>query len=334
MPTDLINLIEVWLTERKFYVEVDGVCSRIYESNDGTIQGSVLGPILYAIFVSPLFDLTNLTNFADDNFIIEFNSQIKALIADLEMKLEMIVKWLKDSGLKVNESKTELCMFHRNDSRTITINIHNEQIISKKSMNVLGITFDCKLNWSDHVSNAIKKSNKSLCALRMIKRYLPCTVMKTLLVTNYYSILYYNAEIWLSRNLPCNSKQLLLSASANAIRSCALQFSPFISFEKIHEKVKLATPMQIADFRLSLLLYKTFNSNTYNKFWLELSDQIIITGRQNRFKCYKKNNYKIGFNILINRFHSLNDKINLNDFNLGFVQFKAKMKTQFKPYEM
>jgi hypothetical protein len=46
MPTDLINLIEVWLTERKFYVEVDGVCSRIYESNDGTIQGLVLGPIL------------------------------------------------------------------------------------------------------------------------------------------------------------------------------------------------------------------------------------------------------------------------------------------------
>ena len=60
---DLIAMIKAWLTNCKFYVEIDGVCSRIYESKDGTIQGLVLGPILYSIFVSPLFDLTNLNKF-------------------------------------------------------------------------------------------------------------------------------------------------------------------------------------------------------------------------------------------------------------------------------
>ena len=50
MPMDLVKLIEVWLTDRKFYVEVDGQVSRILDTADGTIQGSVLGPILYAIF--------------------------------------------------------------------------------------------------------------------------------------------------------------------------------------------------------------------------------------------------------------------------------------------
>ena len=39
-----------------------------FDSDVGTIQGSILGPILYALFVSPLFDLTQITNFADDNF--------------------------------------------------------------------------------------------------------------------------------------------------------------------------------------------------------------------------------------------------------------------------
>ena len=333
MPMDLIGLIEVWLTDRKFYVEIGGICSRIYDSNDGTIQGSVLGPILYAIFVSPLFDLTNLTNFADDNFIIEFNSQINCLITDLEMKLEMIVKWLKDSGLKVNENKTELCMFHRNDYRPITITIHNEQITSKKSMNVLGVTFDSKLNWSDQVSDTIKKSNKSLCALRLIKRYLSLPVMKTLLITNYYSILYYNAEIWLSKNLSSNCKQLLLSASANAIRSCALKDCSLISFEKIHEKAKLANPLQVSNFKLALILHKTFNSNTLNTNWVELSYQIVITRRQNQFICHRNNNHKIGLNLLINRFHSLNNKISLDDLNLSYLSFKNKMKTLFKLYE-
>jgi hypothetical protein len=165
LPSDLIELIVVWLSDRKFYVELDGVCSQIYDSNDGTIQGSVLGPILYAIFVSPLFDLTEITNFADDNFVLQFNTQINALIRDMEMRLEMIVKWLKDSGLRVNESKTELCLFHRNDTRSISISIQDQQIFSKKSMNVLGVTFDSKFNWCVQVSSVVMKANRSLNAI-------------------------------------------------------------------------------------------------------------------------------------------------------------------------
>ena len=333
LPSDLIELIVVWLSDRKFYVELDGVCSQIYDSNDGTIQGSVLGPILYAIFVSPLFDLTEITNFADDNFVLQFNTQINALIRDMEMRLEMIVKWLKDSGLRVNESKTELCLFHRNDTRSISISIQDQQIFSKKSMNVLGVTFDSKLNWCEQVSNSIKKSNKALYALRMIKPYLTAPVMKSILVSNYYSILYYNAEIWLTNNLSHDSKQQLLSASANAIRQCIPQPNPFISFEKIHMNAKISTPMQIGLFKLSLLLHKKFNSIETNKDWQDLVHQIVITGRQTLFSCHQNNKYKIGLNLNINKFYCLNCKIKLNDFNQSFLQFKFLMKKSFKLYE-
>ena len=49
----------------------------------------------------------------------------------MERKLEMITKWLKDSGLKVNKSKTEICLFHRNDTQIITLTLHNAVIKSK-----------------------------------------------------------------------------------------------------------------------------------------------------------------------------------------------------------
>ena len=88
LPKDLVKLIEVWLTDRQFYVEVNGLSSPVYRSNDGTIQGSVLGPILYAIFVSPIFDLTDLTNFADDNYVIEINAKINELIINMEKGLK------------------------------------------------------------------------------------------------------------------------------------------------------------------------------------------------------------------------------------------------------
>ena len=62
-----------------------------------------------------MFDIANITNFADDNFCLVWNKEIGALIVDLKRKLEMITKWLRDSGLVVNQSKTEICLFHKKD---------------------------------------------------------------------------------------------------------------------------------------------------------------------------------------------------------------------------
>ena len=106
----MVALIGVWLKERKFYVDTNGQTSNFFDSNYGTVQGSILGPILYAIFVAPLFDLTDLYNFADDNFSLASNKSKTQVTKNLESKLKLILKWLSDSGLKVNESKTELCL--------------------------------------------------------------------------------------------------------------------------------------------------------------------------------------------------------------------------------
>jgi hypothetical protein len=333
MPMDLVKLIEVWLTDRKFYVEVDGQVSRILDTADGTIQGSVLGPILYAIFVSPLFDLVNLTNFADDNFILEFDSKINNLIVNMEKKLEMITKWLKDSGLKVNESKTEICLFHRNDPQKISIVLQGQTISSKPTMNVLGVIFDSKLNWNAQVSNAIMKANRSLYAIKLLTKYFDGPEIKMLLTSNFYSTLYYNSEIWLSNNLDNNSKQNLLSASAKALRLTRPLGTTVLSFEELHKVCKQSTPSQIALFKLSIELYKLFNSENVSMNYTRLANQIVVGRRQNFFMCFHQNNYKIGLNFLINKFYHLNGKISLDLFNLNLVGFKYRMKRMFKTYK-
>ena len=334
LPMDLVNLIEIWLTDRKFYVELDGQVSEVLESEDGTIQGSVLGPILYAIFVSPLFDLANLTNFADDNFILEFNAKINDLIPNMEQKLEMIIKWLKDSGLKVNETKTEVCLFHRNDTQTITITLQDAQIKSKKCINVLGVTFDSKLNWSVQTTNAITKANKSLFAIKAISKFLKSSEISTLLTSNFYSTLYYNSEIWLSHLLDHNSKQSLLSASAKALRLTMPFTNRFISFEEIHKHCKQSNPTQISHYKNALQLYKLFNSANYSKDWIDLTNQIVLGTRQEFFSCIRSNNYKIGLGSMVNKFHSLNGKIKLNALNYSYPKYKFECKNIFKIYEI
>ena len=79
-------------------VSIEGEDSCLTASETGTIQGSRLGPILYQIFVSPLFDLEKLTNYADDNFIIRWEKILSKLIISMEKSLEAITKWLKNLG--------------------------------------------------------------------------------------------------------------------------------------------------------------------------------------------------------------------------------------------
>jgi hypothetical protein len=111
LPCDVIRLISSWLRERSFYVSIDGENSVLYNLLLHTVQGSILGPVLYAIFVTPMFDLAELSAFVDDTFIPMSNTSLTKLITDLEKKIEAITKWLKKSGLIVNKKKLRLVYF-------------------------------------------------------------------------------------------------------------------------------------------------------------------------------------------------------------------------------
>ena len=73
------------------------------------------------------------------------------VVKNMELKLTRIMDWLKDSGMKVNESKTDLCLFHRGDTTQITLELYGKSITSNKTINILGVIFDSKLQWADHI---------------------------------------------------------------------------------------------------------------------------------------------------------------------------------------
>ena len=98
----------------------------------------------------------------------------------MQQDLEAMIKWLRQSGLKVNESKTEMCLFHRSEVKIITLNINDTLIKTTPQINVLGVIFDSKLQWNEQVSNTIKKANKALQAIRLIK--------------NHFNIIFQSAE--------------------------------------------------------------------------------------------------------------------------------------------
>ena len=78
--------------------------------------------------------------------------------------------------------------------------------------NILGVTFDSKLQLTEQVSNTIKKGNEFL-ATKLISKFFNVNEIKNLPTSNFYSVLYYNSEIWHLPKLNPYLKNLLMSTS-------------------------------------------------------------------------------------------------------------------------
>jgi hypothetical protein len=158
----VVDLIKVWLKERSYFVSIDGMNSELFDLFLGTVQGSIMDPVLYAISVYTLFDLDFLLGFGDDNFIPKTQICKITLIKDVEKSLESLTKWLKKSRLKAKINKTELCLFYNNDTALVSIALEGTFINSTKSINVLGVNFLCKIvldpTYIKHICQSFKIS--------------------------------------------------------------------------------------------------------------------------------------------------------------------------------
>ena len=332
LPIDVVELIRIWLKDRMYYVSIDGVNSKLYDLLLGTVQGSILGPVLYAIYISPVFDIEHLFAFADDKFVPKIGEKKEDLVNAMEATLESIRCWIKQSGLKINENKTEICLFSRHANDRVTVKIGPDEIVTKDNINVLGVNFDAKLEWSTHIKNAINRSSKALNAIRLIRKYFTSRELLQLVTSNYYSILYYNSEIWHVHSLKSFDKKLLLSASAKALKLATHYCDPMISYDNLHAITKRATPNMYCNYKLALLLHKVYNQCQPEQEWIEMNFSQTLMSRQTHFHVNKNNRLRIGLNSLCNRFHYINDKIELKLLNKSYLAYKLDCKKMFLTY--
>jgi hypothetical protein len=114
---------------------------------------------------------------------------------NVKLKTEGICDWLSNSGLKINEENTEICIFQRRNVICKTFTIKNSTIVSKNTINIQGIIFDSRLRWKEQEDHAIKSSNTNLYAVKVIRKYFNQEELKTMLTAMYFSKLYYGAKV-------------------------------------------------------------------------------------------------------------------------------------------
>ena len=196
-------------------------------------------------------------------------------------------------------------------------------------MCILGITFDSKLQWKEHINSAIKSANSTLFAIKIVRKYFNTDELKTMLTSMYFSKLYYADEIWHIPGLSRQLKKNLKFASANALKICVPNLTVFHTHTQIHNLAGRALPEQMCNYRNALSVYKLFNNQSPDNEFMNLNFQLNDNQRSTKISFHRMQSYDVGKNILINRLSELNNKIEKSWLNLSWNSYKVKCKELF-----
>ena len=199
-----------YLSNRKQYVEIHGTKSSYKSLTCGVPQGSILGPLLYLIYVNdiPQSCNSNILSFADDTTLYMSDTNINSLYKQANSELNDLYKWFCANKLSLNASKTKYIIIRppqRNiDNNNLTLAINGQKISrishdeseNEKSFKFLGIHIDETLSWKYHINYINKKISNAVFHINKVKHNLPKSSLKTLYYALIHPHIMYGITLW------------------------------------------------------------------------------------------------------------------------------------------
>ena len=203
---NVLNWFKSYLTNRKQFTFVDGVYSQASHINCGVPQGSVLGPLLFLIYVNDTqnaFKNATPKLFADDINLFLFHKDIKTLYSLANTELESLNEWLLANklSLSIGEDKdTKYTLFSQRKYPEIELlpklHIANQEVPYTTTIKYLGVYQDFELSFKEHISKIYEKVNKYVGIFYHIRHKLPPKCRRVLYFSFVFSYTYYCAEIY------------------------------------------------------------------------------------------------------------------------------------------
>ena len=197
-----------YLTKRKQYVSVNGINSNLKQLYCGVPQGSVLGPLLFLIFINDLPNSTNLFSllFADDTTFQLSGSSPTELFAIANLELSKTAKWFQANKLTLNVSKTKYILFRKKNMKVdfchLNLKIGAELVerigsdCKTKSFKFVGLHLDEFLTWDQHINKVHGKLASGNYAISASKNILPQNIRINLYNSIFRSHLEYGILAW------------------------------------------------------------------------------------------------------------------------------------------
>ena len=191
-----------YLSGREQYVDWNGKTSDKLPILFGVPQGSILGPLLFLIYINDLSTSSNAkcVLFADDSNLLIQGKDLKLTAATLNNELEKINDFFKSNKLKLNTKKTKLVCFRKKsqqvDYNDIQIFLDGDKLEFEEEAAFLGITIDSHLSWESHCKGVANKISRNCGAINRVKKLLPPSSLKILYSSLILPHLQYGLAAW------------------------------------------------------------------------------------------------------------------------------------------
>lgn len=199
------NWLKSYLSNRKQQVFLNGTFSEQAFITVGVPQGSLLGPVLFLIYINDFencSDKFNFTLYADDTTLTYQFPPQENPSSIINNELQKVSMWLKVNKLSINVSKTQGIIFGEKYSpEKYDILFDNTKIEMVNNIKFLGIIFDSELSWKGHVDMIRVKVRQSAGCLGRCKNLLDLKSKRMIYFAIIHSHLMYGVELWGSANI-------------------------------------------------------------------------------------------------------------------------------------
>ena len=194
------DIITSYLSSRKQCVKIRKSTSHFKDIVMGVPQGSILGPVLFLIYINDLPKISSKVtclSYADDTALIFHHANSNLLQDNVNTVLKSITEWFRANFLSLNVQKTftQHYSIASTDFR-VTCTIDDQAIEEKDEIRYLGIIIDQQLKFSAHISNTASKVSRNIGIIGRIRPYIDRKTTYLLYNTLILSQLNYCCMIW------------------------------------------------------------------------------------------------------------------------------------------
>ena len=188
-----LELLSSYLSCRKQCVKVGQNISSMVDIIKGVPQGSILGPILFNIFINDIFYFVhhcNLYNYADDNTLSKSDKSLEVVVKSLQEDSKSLITWFSNNKMQANPEKFQaIALGSKTHDANVVFHLDNAVINCDDEVKLLGVTLDFKLNFHSHITNICKKAARQLNVLKRIGNHLnrlgKLTIYHSFIMSNF-----------------------------------------------------------------------------------------------------------------------------------------------------
>lgn len=196
------NWFKSYLDSRSQYVVFNDAKSDTSYIRCGVPQGSILGPLLFLLYVNDLVNISaNILPilFADDTNLFLVGTDLDQLITSMNNELKLLIEWINTNKLVLNVSKTNYMIFctrGKSVATNLNVCINREKLKKVEYTKFLGVFIDDKLSWKQHINIIKTKVAKSIGILCKARKTLNVATLITLYNSFIYPYFTYGIEVW------------------------------------------------------------------------------------------------------------------------------------------